>query len=140
MQQNINKAHLRSLSKQSIIDLLSDLDNTVMLMKNKNYTTEDIENSINKEIDSIQPFFKTDEPFNEKSEEPDFSYSQSIIKFDKLRLKTFIADIYNCNNKNFSGIIIKSDFATLLAKKNLKTNRLTINTTYNNADSVSSIL
>lgn len=129
----ICKESIRSLSKQDAFQIIEELNKTICSMLDSQNTKSEIVLKIDNEISSLMHFFKLDIPYNQELQKDNFVYQNSVIKFDKENLHVFVADVYSSITKDYQGLAIKSDKATVVINKNLLTQKCQIETSYEDA-------
>ena len=91
---------------------------------------DDIVKYAQQEMESVNTILNSIEPYYKEKIEQEFTFDQTVLKYDPIKNEPVVTDIYSCNNENCNGMILKTDRAKITVKKDLRTNKYKISTEY----------
>lgn len=129
MQKTI-KAAYRETTEKEISTVLAIVKESVNKLRNAGVTEDEIIKYAQEEMKSVNTILNSIEPYYKEKIEQEFTFDQTVLKYDPIKKEPVVTDIYSCNNENCNGMILKTDRAKITVKKDLRTNKYKISTEY----------
>ncbi|MFR1502682.1 MAG: hypothetical protein ACLSUS_01120 [Opitutales bacterium] len=128
--QKTTKAAYRETTEKEISTVLAIVKESVNKLRNAGVTEDEIIKYAQEEMKSVNTILNSIEPYYKEKIEQEFTFDQTVLKYDPIKKEPVVTDIYSCNNENCNGMILKTDRAKITVKKDLRTNKYKISTEY----------
>lgn len=128
--QKTNKAAYRETTEKEISAVLAIVKDSVNKLRDSGVNEDDIVKYAQQEMESVNTILNSIEPYYKEKIEQEFTFDQTVLKYDPIKNEPVVTDIYSCNNENCNGMILKTDRAKITVKKDLRTNKYKISTEY----------
>lgn len=128
--QKTNKAAYRETTEKEISAVLAIVKDSVNKLRDSGVNEDDIVKYAQQEMESVNTILNSIEPYYKEKIEQEFTFDQTVLKYDPIKNEPVLTDIYSCNNENCNGMILKTDRAKITVKKDLRTNKYKISTEY----------
>lgn len=128
--QKTTKAAYRETTEKEISTVLAIVKESVNKLRNAGVTEDEIIKYALEEMKSVNTILNSIEPYYKEKIEQEFTFDQTVLKYDPIKKEPVVTDIYSCNNENCNGMILKTDRAKITVKKDLRTNKYKISTEY----------
>ena len=128
--QKTTKEAYRETTEKEISTVLAIVKESVNKLRNAGVTEDEIIKYAQEEIKSVNTILNSIEPYYKEKIEQEFTFDQTVLKYDPIKKEPVVTDIYSCNNENCNGMILKTDRAKITVKKDLRTNKYKISTEY----------
>ncbi len=128
--QKTTKAAYRETTEKEISTVLAIVKESVNKLRNAGVTEDEIIKYAQEEMESVNTILNSIEPYYKEKIEQEFTFDQTVLKYDPIKKEPVVTDIYSCNNENCNGMILKTDRAKITVKKDLRTNKYKISTEY----------
>lgn len=128
--QKTNKAAYRETTEKEISAVLAIVKDSVNKLRDSGVNEDDIVKYAQQEMKSVNTILNSIEPYYKEKIEQEFTFDQTVLKYDPIKNEPVVTDIYSCNNENCNGMILKTDRAKITVKKDLRTNKYKISTEY----------
>ena len=121
--QKTNKAAYRETTEKEISAVLAIVKDSVNKLRDSGVNEDDIVKYAQQEMESVNTILNSIEPYYKEKIEQEFTFDQTVLKYDPIKNEPVVTDIYSCNNENCNGMILKTDRAKITVKKDLRTNK-----------------
>lgn len=128
--QKTNKAAYRETTEKEISTVRAIVKDSVNKLRDSGVNEDDIVKYAQQEMESVNTILNSIEPYYKEKIEQEFTFDQTVLKYDPIKNEPVVTDIYSCNNENCNGMILKTDRAKITVKKDLRTNKYKISTEY----------
>ncbi|MBS6552731.1 MAG: hypothetical protein KH321_02180 [Clostridium sp.] len=128
--QKTNKAAYRETTEKEISTVRAIVKDSVNKLRDSGVNEDDIVKYAQQEMESVNTILNSIEPYYKEKIEQEFTFDQTVLKYDPIKKEPVVTDIYSCNNENCNGMILKTDRAKITVKKDLRTNKYKISTEY----------
>ena len=128
--QKTTKEAYRETTEKEISTVLAIVKESVNKLRNAGVTEDEIIKYAQEEMKSVNTILNSIEPYYKEKIEQEFTFDQTVPKYDPIKKEPVVTDIYSCNNENCNGMILKTDRAKITVKKDLRTNKYKISTEY----------
>ena len=128
--QKTTKEAYRETTEKEISTVLAIVKESVNKLRNAGVTEDEIIKYAQEEMKSVNTILNSIEPYYKEKIEQEFTFDQTVLKYDPIKKEPVVTDIYSCNNENCNGMILKTDRAKITVKKDLRTNKYKISTEY----------
>lgn len=128
--QKTTKEAYRETKEKEISTVLAIVKESVNKLRNAGVTEDEIIKYAQEEMKSVNTILNSIEPYYKEKIEQEFTFDQTVLKYDPIKKEPVVTDIYSCNNENCNGMILKTDRAKITVKKDLRTNKYKISTEY----------
>lgn len=128
--QKTTKEAYRETTEKEISTVLAIVKESVNKLRNAGVTEDEIIKYAQQEMKSVNTILNSIEPYYKEKIEQEFTFDQTVLKYDPIKKEPVVTDIYSCNNENCNGMILKTDRAKITVKKDLRTNKYKISTEY----------
>ena len=128
--QKTTKAAYRETTEKEISTVPAIVKESVNKLRNAGVTEDEIIKYAQEEMKSVNTILNSIEPYYKEKIEQEFTFDQTVLKYDPIKKEPVVTDIYSCNNENCNGMILKTDRAKITVKKDLRTNKYKISTEY----------
>lgn len=128
--QKTNKAAYRETTEKEISAVLAIVKDSVNKLRDSGVNEDEVVKYAQQEMESVNTILNSIEPYYKEKIEQEFTFDQTVLKYDPIKNEPVVTDIYSCNNENCNGMILKTDRAKITVKKDLRTNKYKISTEY----------
>ncbi|DAB27183.1 TPA: hypothetical protein CPT85_00405 [Candidatus Gastranaerophilales bacterium HUM_21] len=128
--QKTNKAAYRETTEKEISTVLAIVKDSVNKLRDSGVNEDEVVKYAQQEMKSVNTILNSIEPYYKEKIEQEFTFDQTVLKYDPIKNEPVAADIYTCNNDDCDGMLIKTDRAKITVKKDLRTNKYKISTEY----------